>query len=433
MKRFSAILTLFLPALFVGCSFNAGIETLLSPPKLSAQQELIYNALKEYAGTNISLKYPKSGKNLSAFIVDDIDGDAEEEAIVFYQKNASKPEDIFPRMNILDSVDSKWRSVYDHEADGNEIEQVEISKLGSSDKINIIVGYSLLNRNEKSFSIYEYSDGKLSTGLENEPYSVFDTVDLNGDGINELFTASAKTASKEASADVYYLDGNNEYHHSSAGLDESYTSYRNITYSKPIDNETAVFLDAETGNGSIVTEVLKIDSRNNLIKDFSPDIEKGETMRSAAYLSSDIDNDGKIEIPVPYFCSGYDENSEEPVYFTSWYEINSGILKHKYESWFSITDGYVFIIPEEWYGHVTAKTNLSENEITLYGLNYNETEEEIFTVKVVLGNKSTKIPEDDSFQLLRSRGGRQFFIKINENSSYVKQPEEIIMKFKFEE
>lgn len=126
------------------------------------------------------MKYPRSGENLSAFIVDDIDNDSQEEAIVFYKKNAIKTEDNSLRINILDQEDSVWRSVYDRAADGNEVEQVMITKLGEHDRVNIVVGYSLINQSEKVVSIYDYSDGNLNTTFENNYYSLFDAVDLNG-------------------------------------------------------------------------------------------------------------------------------------------------------------------------------------------------------------------------------------------------------------
>ena len=82
------------PLLLTGCSLNTSIDALLTPPKLSTQQEQIYTALKNFTGPNISLKYPRAGDYLSAFIVDDIDNDSEEEAIVFYKKNTIKTEDV---------------------------------------------------------------------------------------------------------------------------------------------------------------------------------------------------------------------------------------------------------------------------------------------------------------------------------------------------
>ena len=105
-----------------------------------------------------------------------------------------------------------------------------ITKLGEHDRVNIVVGYSLINQSEKVVSIYDYSDGNLNTTFENNYYSLFDAVDLNGDGKKEFFTVLNQSASRRASAAVYYLAENGNYLRSSVELNESYTNYRNLTY-----------------------------------------------------------------------------------------------------------------------------------------------------------------------------------------------------------
>lgn len=79
----------------------------------------------------------------------------------------------------------------------------------------------------------------------------------------------------------------------------------------------AVYLDAETSSGTIVTEILSVDSENNLSVVFSPDLEKEETMRPSAYESTDIDGDGFVEIPVPVSCPGYDESEDDRIFLTN--------------------------------------------------------------------------------------------------------------------
>ena len=193
-----------------------------------------------------------------------------------------------------------------------------------------------------------------------------------------------------------------------------------------------VFLDAETGNGNIATEVLRVDNQNNLLKVFSPDTEKLETVRPSSYLSADIDGDGEAEIPVLDFCSGYDENSDNPMYFTSWYNIKNGKPEYKCESYYSITDGYIFMIPQEWYGKITAKADISKNETYICSGSNPETAEEIFTVKVVSGKEKSTISEENDWILVRTKGDKHFFLKINEENPLALSAEEIIMKFKFD-
>lgn len=45
LNKIKFIIMLF-PLLLTGCSLNTSIDALLTPPKLSAQQEQIYSALK---------------------------------------------------------------------------------------------------------------------------------------------------------------------------------------------------------------------------------------------------------------------------------------------------------------------------------------------------------------------------------------------------
>ena len=433
LNKIKFIIMLF-PLLLTGCSLNTSIVALLTPPKLSAQQEQIYSALKNYTGPNISLKYPRSGENLSAFIVDDIDNDSQEEAIVFYKKNAIKTEDNSLRINILDQEDSVWRSVYDRAADGNEVEQVMITKLGEHDRVNIVVGYSLINQSEKVVSIYDYSDGNLNTTFENNYYSLFDAVDLNGDGKKEFFTVLNQSASRRASAAVYYLAENGNYLRSSVELNESYTNYRNLTYGEFTDDLKAVYLDAETSSGTIVTEILSVDSENNLSVVFSPDLEKEETMRPSAYESTDIDGDGFVEIPVPVSCPGYDESEDDRIFLTKWYELKNEKLERKYLSYMTITDGYTFIIPEKWYDHVTVIVSSVDNEVKI--CSYDKDPEdcvEILRIKTVSESAETDKLWNDGYDLLHSRGDKMFFIKVNKENEFVDSPAEIMMKFIFED
>ena len=94
------------------CSFGSNIDNLMTPPKLGPEQEQIYSKLTTSLNTsNISLKYPKSGKYLSAFIIEDIDGDVGNEALVFYERNNHAADENPLHINVLDKKeDGEWTS-----------------------------------------------------------------------------------------------------------------------------------------------------------------------------------------------------------------------------------------------------------------------------------------------------------------------------------
>lgn len=435
MKKTGVIFVLLF-LLLTGCSFSTGIDTLITPPKLSRQQEHIYNALTNYAGTNISLKYPKSGDYLSAFIIADIDGDNEDEAIVFYEKTSVSAEDNSLRMNILDCVDKQWQSVYDHAADGNEVEKVIITQLGDSGRINIVVGYSLINQSEKVVSIYHYEDGTLNTTFENNYYSLFDAADLNGDGTKELFIALNQSPSRDSSVQIFHLNENGEYTKSTVVLEEGgYTDYQKVSYGSLEDGTTGIYLDAVIGSGTIVTNVFAVDESNVISLVFSPDSKKQETLRPAAYTCYDADGDGKIEIPVPQLFPGYSEDDGNSISLTKWYQLKNDRLSVKMCGYQSITNGYSFIFPEGWLGNVTANADTSENYITFSRFTGKKPQEEemLLTLQTISDNDMEKTEKllEKGYEILHSRGDKLFLIDINKEDEMTSPAEELMFRFRF--
>lgn len=430
-KKAAAFVAILL--LLTGCSMSAGIDTIIAPPKLSRQQERIYNALIGYTGTNISLKYPKSGDYLSAFIIADIDSDEEDEAIVFYEKNTVSAEDNSLRLNVLDCIDSQWKSVYDHAADGNEVEKVVITELGDNDRINIIVGYSLINQSEKVVSIYHYADEILHTTFENNYYSLFEAEDLNGDDTKELFIALNQSASREAAAEVFHLNENGEYFRSTISLDESYTDYQKMTCGSLGDGSTGIYLDAVTGSGTIVTTVLTVDSENVLSRLFYPDADNEETLRPLAYTCYDADGDGEIEIPIPYLFPGYSEDDSEKLNYTKWYGISDGKLYVKAIGYQSITNGYILMFPDEWIGNVTAEADTERSRITFREISGTDESSRLMTIQSISGNDTEGIRTytEQGYEVFHSREDKLFLVWINKENELTQPAEELMFRIKF--
>ena len=77
----------------VFCSCTSSLSeggALITAPTLFEEQDEILRALRRSAGDKIILEYPKAGENRSAFILSDIDGDGESEAVAFYRPATDK-------------------------------------------------------------------------------------------------------------------------------------------------------------------------------------------------------------------------------------------------------------------------------------------------------------------------------------------------------
>ncbi len=402
--------------LLSGCTFGTSIDTLMAPPKLSLEQEQIYNALTDAAGSSISLKYPKSGKYLSAFIVEDIDGDGGREAVVFYEKNSLAAPENTLRINILDSENGKWRSVYDTPADGSEIERVMISRLGENQRINLIIGSSLINRSEKTATIYSYSDGKLERTFS-DSYSFIDVTDLDRDENNEFLLLKGSANGNPAAAEAYKLDGEGKYHRYRIELSGGFTEFDSVGYGEFNEEHTGLYIDAVSAAGFIQTDIICM-NENGLNKIFSDPEESAATLRPSGCSSYDVDSDGVIEIPMQKVAPGYEDAAEgEQLRLTEWMTVReSGKLKSKYISYYSIGDGYAFIFPEKWRNKVTVRRDAINDEIVFCAYSGGEIGRELMRIYCADDEASAKDRLSTGYMLLRTKGESAYLVYISPNS-----------------
>lgn len=420
MKQISKLLSPVCAAVIAltGCTFGASIDTLMTPPKLSAQQEQIYSALTEAAGTSISLKYPKSGKYLSAFIVEDIDGDGGSEAVVFYEKNSLAVEENTLRINILDMDGDTWRSVCDTSAEGAEIEKVMISKLGTNGRVNLIIGSSLINRSEKNVTIYNYDplEGTIEQTFSSS-CAFIDVTDLDMDGENEFLLLTSAVTGSPAVAEAYKLDEEGIYHKYSRELSGSFTEFDSLTYGPIGGGRTGLYIDAVSGTGFIQTDIIYMDS-SGLNKVFETPEESNFTIRPAGCSSFDVDGDGIPEIPVQTISPGYEDVSEsEQMKITNWmYVTEDNTLEQKYSSYYSVNDGYIFIFPDKWQDRVTVRRDSVNDEIVFCAYTSGQTGRELMRLYFAEDIPSREDRLSSGYLLLHTKGESAYLAYIPQNA-----------------
>lgn len=424
---------------FTGCAIWSGnIDALLSPPKLSNQEEAIYQALTSSLDGKISLKYPKTGEYLSAFIVANLDDEPSDEAMVFYEKTGFTADETSLRINILDQKDGRWTSVFDRVADGSEVETVYISKLGMSDVISIIVGYSML-QGEKQFDIYTY-DSINYTLVETltDNYSLINVEDVDNDGYNELFTVTGNTASSYAEAKLLKLDENGQYIRTRVAMDSNTTDYIQCLYGNSDEvTSKVIFVDSLIATGMIETEILQVHDNDQILENTSvlDTMSVSDTIRPSGYTSCDIDGDGSIEVPVVTTFTGYESLSDtEQLKMTNWLTYQNQELMVKYSGYYSINDGYFFALPERWKGHVTVKLDTTKNDVVFYEYdgNVSSSTTELLRLTVTDENDYT-ILKKQGYQLMRSNNSNYYLAKVskNTNSNLEVSIAEVLFNLKF--
>ena len=319
MKKYGAAALICSAAVMLsGCVIGNSVESLLSPPEMSAEQRDIYDALVSVTGRNITLQYPKNGTYRSAIVMENIDADSEKESIVFYLASDEDKNKGGLRINILDTINGKWQSVCDFSGSGAGIDRVLVEELGSSGRKNIIVGFTS-SSGDKSFRAYVYNGTSLINTCAGSYASIF-AADLDNNGSKELSVIHPNNMYTGTRA--YYSlvtdDGNTVYESSTVGMNDRTTEYLNIAVGRVGADTPAVFIDGVSG-GMLYTEIIYCINgvlRNPLYLSDSETI--ADTVRPRGYLSNDIDLDGIVEIPTQSYFPGYSQDTREPFYITDW-------------------------------------------------------------------------------------------------------------------
>lgn len=415
--------------LLTSCANNQGIEGLLNPPRLTQEQSEIYQALLADTGKNIKLKYPKSGEYRSAIIMRNIDDEPSEEAIVFYEKIAQATTEASLRICILDQQDGKWRSAYNSAGAGTDIDKIMFTSLAKDDVTNIVVGYTMLNQTEKAVRIYTYSNGALQDiATANDRYSVLETMDIDNDNVDELImvTITNNETGKAAVARMLSkVDNKVQVVSDEVPMDPGTLEYVNVVKGY-VDKQTpALFLDSTRSNEVVGTEVLycedsKLRSTTRHNPEKNADKNPDKTLRPIGVASADIDKDSIVEVPVVIPFPGYENLPQnERVNTTDWLVFDGKTFITKYVSYYSLTNGYVFMLPERWKGTVTAKISAeNSNEIIFYRYDGQlENMVEIMRIRTVTNSYAEKKAlKDEGYQPIITNGQIEYFIKMSLSS-----------------
>lgn len=411
-KIFLSVFSVVLAAAFSGCSLAGSVDLLLSPPKLSEEQNAVYKALIKSSGSDIRLRYPRYGDHRSAFVFADIDGDGGDEAIVFYEKTGESEGAGNVRINVIDTADGEWRSVYDHAGVGTAIDRIIFADIGNSQKTSVIIGYTLLS-GEKNAVVYSYDSGRLFIDYS-DSYSTMFVLDMDRDGLDNLVLIRPGNQLKKASMSIVTrsTEDGSVSETGSIALDESAADFVNVI-SGYVGTETpAIFIDG-LSDGQLTTEIIYSVNgslRNPLYLGESGIIEN--TRRRAGYLSTDIDLDGIVEIPTRSPFPGYASGSRDSLYSTDWNVFDNYNIIKKYSSYYSIADGYCFIFPSRWDGVVTAKKDAATGDIVFYRFQTDIANSSTELMRIAAASDyETSALVEKGYTLLKSNNRTSYFVK----------------------
>ncbi len=435
-KRILAfLLAAFILIGFSGCqgvTFN--VSELMSPPKATGEKALIQNLIEEEAGPGYTLKYPQNGNYRSAITTMDIDADETEEAIAFYLP-AGETQTV--HLLIMDIVDKEWTVIGNHISLSSTVDRLEFSDMDGDGTKEVVVGWSTYNTLINDLCVYLVEDGSTREIISKTKYSNLLCDDFTNNGKDELLLISLYTTDNPASASLISLNDtkNSVFPLGQTEIDADTVSFSQLLTGNIAEGQYGAVLDGVTSTGSFNTQILYYDKQlSQLCRiHFTDDKPTNQAVRNYNVLSTDIDDDGIIEVPNTFKMNIEETQTESvPAALIYWCEYGTdGSVSIDDTTACSLIYGFYFSIPDSWGKDYTAYINYSTNEIIFYEWTEKSTlGETLLILKMFTHEKWSEGTSSAGYTELTQNDNYVYaFITPESNSSKIMSNEEVISAF----
>lgn len=341
-----------------GCDLLPGeraqVEELLRAPQLSGDYGAIQTALNEWLGESAQLKYPMQGDLLSPFLMQDLDGDGQQDAAVLY----TTPQSSNVCIAILQRrEDSTWKVQQNVEGLADTVETVSLAQLRSGEACQLVVGY-MAAQGDHYLAVYAYTEGVLSTILE-QPYQQYLVEDITGGGHQDLILMSTL---EDGGVQIELLTVNRDgmfQQLAVMGLSANkFSGCAAVAAGIGSDGKNYLVLDGWTGisGNNLASVLLRFDEDSQQMVPASQigteELYNASLRNVPGLVSRDLDEDGVVEIPTQPEEAGLLNMSQgRRMDFIVWMDYTSRQPKKSFGLLDEETNCYIEL-PMEWEGNL---------------------------------------------------------------------------------
>lgn len=341
-----------------GCDLLPGeraqVEELLRAPQLSGDYGAIQTALNEWLGESAQLKYPMQGDLLSPFLMQDLDGDGQQDAAVLY----TTPQSSNVCIAILQRrEDGTWKVQQNVEGLADTVETVSLAQLRSGEACQLVVGY-MAAQGDHYLAVYAYTEGVLSTILE-QPYQQYLVEDITGGGHQDLILMSTL---EDGGVQIELLIVNRDgmfQQLAVMGLSANkFSGCAAVAAGIGSDGKNYLVLDGWTGisGNNLASVLLRFDEDSQQMVPASQigteELYNASLRNVPGLVSRDLDEDGVVEIPTQPEEAGLLNMSQgRRMDFIVWMDYTSRQPKKSFGLLDEETNCYIEL-PMEWEGNL---------------------------------------------------------------------------------
>ncbi len=378
-------------SLLSGCSFpmteNMQVEELLRAPRLSGDYGALQNALNEWLGESAQLKYPMQGDLLSPFLLQDLDGDGEQDAAVLYTTAQTSNVCIAFLQRDDDGVWTVRKSI---EGLADTVDNVRLAQLQDGGAVQLVVGY-LASQGDSYLAVYSYERGEVNAILE-QSYEQYLVEDITGGGNEDLILMST-LEDGGVQIELLTVDRDGMFQQVAVmGLSaDKFSGCASVTAGLGTDGKHYLVLDGWTGisGNHLATVLLRFDEESQQMVP-ADQITTGElynaSLRNVSNLvSRDLDGDGTVEIPTqPDEAGLLNMSQSRRMDFIVWMDYTSPEPEKSFGLLDEEMNCYIEL-PMEWEGNLLLTDSEEEDAVELRTVDENEL---VLTLRLVPSSES---------------------------------------------
>lgn len=378
-------------SLLSGCSLpmteNMQVEELLRAPRLSGDYGALQNALNEWLGESAQLKYPMQGDLLSPFLLQDLDGDGEQDAAVLYTTAQTSNVCIAFLQRDDDGVWTVRKSI---EGLADTVDNVRLAQLQDGGAVQLVVGY-LASQGDSYLAVYSYEHGEVNAILE-QSYEQYLVEDITGGGNEDLILMST-LEDGGVQIELLTVDRDGMFQQVAVmGLSaDKFSGCASVTAGLGTDGKHYLVLDGWTGisGNHLATVLLRFDEESQQMVP-ADQITTGElynaSLRNVSNLvSRDLDGDGTVEIPTqPDEAGLLNMSQSRRMDFIVWMDYTSPEPEKSFGLLDEEMNCYIEL-PMEWEGNLLLTDSEEEDAVELRTVDENEL---VLTLRLVPSSES---------------------------------------------
>lgn len=417
MKRIITVTASVLAfALLLSGCFVKPVDELYCLPKQTNNYYNLQEVVQQVIDSGLSYCGPTSGSNQQAVQLTDLDGDGEDEAVLFAIADDSAPLKLY----IFDKQNDVFQNIAVIEGEGSSFESVQYLQIDGKAGLEIVIGRQLSDKISRSLSVYSLADGTLSELLTTN-YTEYAAIDMDSDRQTDILILRADSEERNGVAELYryskgFLQRDNE-----AMLSVSVDNVRRIITGNMCKNVPAVFVASTYDETNIVTDVFTLrEGKLVNLNVADPETNSTATVRNYYVYSTDIDYDGLIELPSTQRLSALREDeASQNQWVINWFNmkldgsrVNKAITYHCYEN------GWYLLLSRDWVKNLCVSRTQPEGALDCYGFYLRSTGETALLLEIYCVSTSARsdFEANNSALFLTEKGSTVFYAVLGEGA-----------------